>query len=135
MRRGWLVPEPFIVPALYEKYMDIDANVNGDEWTLSQAMAKDTIGGGLKQLEDHYKTFIVSAPKPSPFDRRSDQVRQTEEDFAQIAGAGLNWVRLPISFHAFGTLNIEVCDHSPCGRGLGLRYRSHSWRIPRGRMR
>ena len=27
---------------------------------LSQAMAADTASGGLSQLEDHYKTFIVS---------------------------------------------------------------------------
>ncbi|KAG8945354.1 hypothetical protein FRC04_000889 [Tulasnella sp. 424] len=76
---GWLVPEPFIVPALFEPY------VNGtipakDEWTLSQAMAADTANGGLNQMETHYKTFI------------------TEEDFAQIAAAGLNWIRLPIPF-------------------------------------
>ncbi len=46
-------------PALYEKY----ANGNPpavDEWTLSQNMAADTAGGGLSQLENHYKTFIVS---------------------------------------------------------------------------
>lgn len=30
-----------------------------DEWTLSVNMAADTAGGGLAQLEDHYKTFIV----------------------------------------------------------------------------
>src|ERR1700722_13507152 len=28
---------------------------------------------------------------------------QTEEDFAQIAGAGLNWIRLPIAFWAIDT--------------------------------
>jgi glucan 1,3-beta-glucosidase len=39
---------------LFEKYTDAV-----DEYTLSQAMAKDTAGGGLKQLEEHYKTFIV----------------------------------------------------------------------------
>jgi aryl-phospho-beta-D-glucosidase BglC (GH1 family) len=48
-------------------------------------MAADTAGGGLQQLEDHYNTFI------------------TEEDFAQIAGAGLNWVRIPIPFWAIDT--------------------------------
>ncbi|KZV83788.1 glycoside hydrolase [Exidia glandulosa HHB12029] len=83
---GWLVPEPFIVPALYEKYKDTDPDLVGDEWTLSQAMAKDQAGGGLSQLENHYKTFI------------------TEEDFANIAGAGLNWIRLPIPYHSLGGL-------------------------------
>ncbi|EJD52026.1 glycoside hydrolase [Auricularia subglabra TFB-10046 SS5] len=85
---GWLVPEPFIVPGLYEKYMD-DPAVNGDEWSLSVAMAADTANGGLQQMEEHYRTFI------------------TEEDFARIAGAGLNWIRLPIPFNAFGTLGDE----------------------------
>jgi hypothetical protein len=85
---GWLVPEPFIVPELYERYMD-QPEVNGDEWSLSAAMARDTANGGLTQLENHYRTFI------------------TEEDFAQIAAAGLNWIRLPIPFNAFGTLEGE----------------------------
>ncbi|KZV79697.1 glycoside hydrolase [Exidia glandulosa HHB12029] len=85
---GWLVPEPFIVPGLYEKYFD-DQNVNGDEWTLSIAMTNDTAGGGLAQMEEHYRTFI------------------TEEDFAAIAGAGLNWIRLPVPFNAFGTIGNE----------------------------
>ncbi|KAG8998341.1 hypothetical protein FRB90_012316 [Tulasnella sp. 427] len=55
---------------------------NSDEWTLSLAMAADTANGGLDQLEKHYDTFI------------------TEEDFAQIAAAGLNWIRLPIPYWA-----------------------------------
>ncbi|KAK7685287.1 hypothetical protein QCA50_011650 [Cerrena zonata] len=89
---GWLVLEPFIVPALYEKYQNVTSNpaIPGgqavDEWTLSVAMTNDTSeGGGLSQLEDHYRTFI------------------TEQDFAQIAGAGLNWVRLPIPYWAIDT--------------------------------
>ena len=32
---------------------------------------------------------------------------QTEEDFAKIAGAGLNWVRLPIPFWAVSTFEDE----------------------------
>ena len=54
-----------------------------DEWTLSEMLA--TAGGDenlQKVIENHYNTFI------------------TEEDIAQIAGAGLNWVRLPIPFWA-----------------------------------
>lgn len=64
---GWLITEPFIVPALYEKYQNVTPNaaIPGgeavDEWTLSVAMRNDTgPGGGISQLEDHYKTFIVS---------------------------------------------------------------------------
>ncbi|KAG7441041.1 glycoside hydrolase [Guyanagaster necrorhizus] len=81
---GWLVLEPFITPALYEKY---DGAI--DEWTLSQAMAADTANGGLNQLEEHYRTFI------------------TEKDFAEIASAGLNWVRLPIPYWAIDTWDRE----------------------------
>lgn len=88
---GWLVLEPFITPSLYQKYPTAI-----DEWTLSRAMAADTASGGLKQLEDHYKTFI------------------TEEDFAQIAGAGLNWVRLPIPFWAIDTWNDEPFLSKTC---------------------
>ncbi|THH07807.1 hypothetical protein EW145_g3127 [Phellinidium pouzarii] len=77
---GWFVLEPFIAPALFQKYQNLSTPVV-DEWTLSQAMAADTSpDGGLSQIEDHYNTFI------------------TEQDIAQIAGAGLNWIRLPIPF-------------------------------------
>jgi len=52
---GWFVLEPFITPVLYQKYPSAI-----DEWSLSVLMAADTASGGLTQLEDHYKTFIVS---------------------------------------------------------------------------
>jgi glucan 1,3-beta-glucosidase len=74
---GWFVLEPFITPEFYQRY-----NGSLDEWTLSEMMAKDTANGGLDQIEKHYATFI------------------TEKDIAQIAGAGLNWVRLPIPYWA-----------------------------------
>ncbi|KAI0797622.1 glycoside hydrolase superfamily [Abortiporus biennis] len=86
---GWLVTEPFITPALYEQYQNSTPQAI-DEWTLSQNMAADTANGGLQQLENHYKTFI------------------TEQDFARIAGAGLNFVRIPIPYWA-----IEVWDGEP----------------------
>ncbi|KAJ1306352.1 hypothetical protein OPQ81_007358 [Rhizoctonia solani] len=83
---GWLVLEPFISPALYEPYLPRAI----DEWTLSEAIAANKSSGGLqKVLEEHYATFI------------------TEEDFAQIAAAGLNWVRLPIPFWAVEKLPEE----------------------------
>ncbi|KAL0578127.1 hypothetical protein V5O48_003870 [Marasmius crinis-equi] len=81
---GLFVIEPFISPALFQKY----PNAATDEWTLSQAMAADTASGGLNQLEEHYKTFIVH------------NYTQTEQDIAEIAGAGLNWIRLPVPFWA-----------------------------------
>ena len=92
--------EPFITPAIYQKYPGAI-----DEWTLHTLMAADTAGGGLQQLEDHYNTFIVRYELVT-MSRESllIVVIQTEEDFAQIAGAGLNWVRLPIPFWAIGEL-------------------------------
>ncbi|KAF9483864.1 exo-beta-1,3-glucanase [Pholiota conissans] len=86
---GWLNTEPFISPALYEKYLN-NPTPAVDEWTLCQAMTADTASGGINQLETHYKTFI------------------TEQDFAQVAGAGLNFVRIPIGYWA-----IEVRDNEP----------------------
>ncbi|THH31141.1 hypothetical protein EUX98_g3029 [Antrodiella citrinella] len=85
---GWLNTEPFIVPALYELYVN-SSTPAVDEWTLSQNMAADTANGGLSQLEDHYKTFI------------------TEQDFIEIAAAGLNYVRIPIGFWAIETRDDE----------------------------
>ncbi|KAI6043138.1 exo-beta-1,3-glucanase [Pisolithus marmoratus] len=73
-----------LAPALYEKYQNTTPQAV-DEWTLSEAMAADTANGGLSQLETHYKTFI------------------TEQDFAEIAGAGLNFVRIPLPYWAIET--------------------------------
>src|ERR1700683_4351212 len=77
---GLFVLEPFISPSLYQSYPGAI-----DEWTLSTLMAADTANGGLNQIEDHYNTFV------------------TEQDIAEIAGAGLNWIRLPIPFWAIDT--------------------------------
>src|SRR5438552_1128633 len=51
--------EPFITPRYYQKYPSAI-----DEWTLSVAMAADQASGGLSQLEEHYKTFIVRLYSP-----------------------------------------------------------------------
>ncbi|KIK63584.1 glycoside hydrolase family 5 protein [Collybiopsis luxurians FD-317 M1] len=77
---GWLTVEP---PYVNNTTPAID------EWTLSQAMTADTANGGISQLENHYKTFI------------------TEQDFAQIAAAGLNYVRIPLPFWAIETRGSE----------------------------
>ncbi|KAJ7740225.1 exo-beta-1,3-glucanase [Mycena maculata] len=82
---GWLVTEPFITPALYEKYINTSSIAIVDEWTLSIAM-----GASLAtEMEEHYKTFI------------------TEQDFANIAAAGLNFVRIPIGFWVIEAINDE----------------------------
>ncbi|KDR72002.1 hypothetical protein GALMADRAFT_1344210 [Galerina marginata CBS 339.88] len=82
---GWLVLEPFITPDIFQRYPTAT-----DEYSLSQLMAADTANGGLQQIEDHYDTFI------------------TEQDIAEIAGAGLNYLRVPIAFWA-----VETWDGEP----------------------
>ncbi|GAA5977023.1 hypothetical protein JCM5350_007531 [Sporobolomyces pararoseus] len=79
---GWLTLEPFITPALFEPFLNSTTPSPAvDEYTLSQNLLHQ--GGEshlLKVLDHHYRTFI------------------TEKDFAEIAGAGLNWVRIPLPF-------------------------------------
>ena len=53
---GLFVLEPFISPELFQRYPEAV-----DEFTLTQLMAADTARGGLRQLEEHYDTFIVSS--------------------------------------------------------------------------
>jgi glucan 1,3-beta-glucosidase len=100
---GWLVLEPFISPALYEPYQPTNPNFSGiravDEWTLCQAIAANKSSGGVaKVIENHYATFI------------------TEEDFAEIAGAGLNWVRIPLPYWA-----VEKFDDEPFLEGVAWK--------------
>ncbi|CCO32664.1 putative glucan 1,3-beta-glucosidase D [Rhizoctonia solani AG-1 IB] len=96
---GWLVLEPFITPALYEPYQNASIPAI-DEWTLCTNLAADKSSGGVaKVLEDHYNTFI------------------TEEDFAQIAAAGLNWVRIPFPYWA-----IEVYPGEPFLEKVAWKY-------------
>ena len=114
--------EPFITPALYQRYADAGAI---DEWTISTLMTADGANGGLAQLEHHYDTFIVRQPTLELTSGTSDRCSlcslligsphlscafaiQSEQDFAEIAGAGLNWVRIPIPFWA-----IDVWEGEP----------------------
>jgi hypothetical protein len=53
---GWFVLEPFISPALFEKYLT-SPTPPVDEYALSQLMRAD---GSINDLEKHYQTFIVS---------------------------------------------------------------------------
>ncbi|CAH7686391.1 glycoside hydrolase superfamily [Phakopsora pachyrhizi] len=91
---GWLVLEPFITPALFEPFVQTAAPAV-DEWTLSQKLG-DSLS---KTLEKHYDTFI------------------TEEDFAEIASAGLNWVRIPVGYWM-----IETKKGEPFLAGLSWKY-------------
>ncbi|KAF7799222.1 hypothetical protein EIP86_010454 [Pleurotus ostreatoroseus] len=74
---GWLVLEPWITPSLF----DNTGNPNiVDEWTFGQLQNRNT---ALNTLTQHWNTWI------------------TESDFAAIAAAGLNHVRIPIGYWAF----------------------------------
>ncbi|KAF9036214.1 glycoside hydrolase family 5 protein [Panaeolus papilionaceus] len=71
---GWLVLEPWITPSVFES----TGNDNIiDEFTLGQLLDTKTAQTILKQ---HWDTWI------------------TEDDFVQIAAAGLNHVRIPIGY-------------------------------------
>jgi len=63
-------------------------------------------------MEEHYKTFIVSPPSLSAI----SLTLQTEKDFADIAAAGLNWVRIPIGYWA-----IETQDDEPFLEGVSWK--------------
>ena len=66
-----------------------------DEYDLSIALGDSM----AETIEEHYRTFI------------------TERDFAEIAAAGLNWIRLPIGFWA-----IETWTGEPFLEGVSWQY-------------
>ncbi|KAJ6520131.1 glycoside hydrolase family 5 protein [Mycena sanguinolenta] len=74
---GWLVLEPWITPSLFS---NTDNNNIVDEWTFGSLQSKATATAALAA---HWNTWI------------------TESDFAAIAAAGLNHVRLPIGYWAW----------------------------------
>jgi len=85
---GWLLLEPWITPSLF------DATGNTaivDEWTFSKLQSRTV---AASKLTNHWNTFI------------------TESDFAAIAAAGLNHVRVPIGYWAF-----EVGPGEPYHKG------------------
>ncbi|BGP44001.1 hypothetical protein JCM10450v2_008217 [Rhodotorula kratochvilovae] len=76
---GWLTLEPFITPHLFEPYLAAPRPAE-DEYSLSLNLREE---GTLEStLRAHYDSFI------------------TERDFIEIAGAGLNWIRLPVPYWA-----------------------------------
>lgn len=68
-------------------------------------------------MENHYKTFIVRLDPPFFRMHHCADLLQTEEDFAQIAGAGLNFVRIPIAYWA-----IETRDDDPFLAHVSWKY-------------
>ncbi|KAI9299178.1 glycoside hydrolase [Neoconidiobolus thromboides FSU 785] len=81
---GWLVPEPFIVPSIFEDHIDEEVV---DEWTLCEKIGKKKCS---ERLLKHYETWV------------------TEEDIKTIRDAGLNHVRIPI-----GYWQLDIKDNEP----------------------
>ena len=67
-------------------------------------------------MEDHYKTFIVRSNLIVLVPVLNSKT-QTEQDFAEIAGAGLNYVRIPIPFWA-----IDVWSGEPFLKGTSWTF-------------
>ncbi|KAF7157443.1 hypothetical protein CNMCM5623_001704 [Aspergillus felis] len=76
---GWLVLEPWITPSIFDNAGDAAV----DEWTLTATLGQDQAKAVLSQ---HWSTFI------------------TQDDFHQIARAGMNHVRIPIGYWAVSSL-------------------------------
>ncbi|GJJ13378.1 hypothetical protein Clacol_007630 [Clathrus columnatus] len=74
---GWLVLEPWITPSIFDNTGDTRVV---DEYTFGQYVNPST---AISVLQNHWNTWI------------------TEEDFARMAEAGLNHIRLPIGYWAF----------------------------------
>ncbi|KAJ4347498.1 hypothetical protein N0V95_005372 [Ascochyta clinopodiicola] len=68
---GWFVLEPWITPSIFE------GNSAVDEWTLTEMLGKDA---AKSKLQNHWNSWI------------------TQDDFNQMAKAGLNHVRIPIGY-------------------------------------
>ncbi|KAI9291904.1 glycoside hydrolase, partial [Neoconidiobolus thromboides FSU 785] len=81
---GWLVPEPFIVPSIFEDHVNEGVV---DEWTLCSTIGKQKCS---ERLLNHYDTWV------------------TEDDIKTIANAGLNHVRIPIGYWQF-----DIQDNEP----------------------
>lgn len=121
--------EPFISPGIFEEWRE-KTPAGGidiiDEYTLCQAMGDEKVAA----LTAHYETFIVRPPlrartRPCDMARADNRPvlpyplptpEQTEQDFVDIAAAGLNFVRIPIGFWA-----VETMDDEPFLQGVSWR--------------
>ncbi|ABN67731.2 Glucan 1,3-beta-glucosidase precursor (Exo-1,3-beta-glucanase) [Scheffersomyces stipitis CBS 6054] len=90
---GWFVLEPYITPSLFEQWENWgdDSQVPVDEYHYTQKLGKLVAG---QRLDTHWKTWY------------------TEQDFSDIAAAGLNFVRIPIGYWAF-----QLLDNDPYVQG------------------
>ncbi|KAK6203105.1 glycoside hydrolase superfamily [Scheffersomyces amazonensis] len=80
---GWLVAEPWITPSLFDNIYKQYGIQPVDEHTLATILGKEMT---QQYMENHWKTFY------------------TEQDFIEIKSLGLNLVRIPIGYWAFGLL-------------------------------
>jgi len=76
---GWLVLEPWITPSLWEGFDPNSESSPVDEFHLMQAWGNDA----QSKMEAHWSSWY------------------TQNDFNNIAKAGLNLVRIPIGYWAF----------------------------------
>lgn len=83
---GWFVLEPYITPSIFEIWLHPgdDLQVPVDEYHYSQKLGKKV---AKQRLLTHWDTWY------------------SEDDFEQIADAGLNFVRIPIGYWAFQMLD------------------------------
>ncbi|SCU82746.1 LAMI_0C00716g1_1 [Lachancea mirantina] len=86
---GWLLLEPYITPSLFEAFRTSDSSDEGipvDEYHFCQQLGYDTAESRLVQ---HWNSWY------------------TEQDFQNMAGSGLNFVRIPIGYWAFKMLDSD----------------------------
>ena len=83
---GWLILEPWITPSIFA------ATGASNDAELQQSLGDAVYSERLRQ---HLETFI------------------TEDDFRRISAVGLNAVRLPVPWHAFGVQS-ETFSHISC---------------------
>lgn len=74
--------EPWITPSVFDEAGDAAI----DEWSLSEVLGKDE---AKVRLSEHWKSFV------------------TQDDFARMAQAGLNHVRIPIGYWAVAPIEGE----------------------------
>ncbi|KAI9847672.1 MAG: exo-1,3-beta-glucanase [Sclerophora amabilis] len=104
---GWFVLEPWITPSIFEEWENGGGVV--DEYTYSKKLGQDE---AYRRLSKHWNSWI------------------TEDDFGQIAQAGLNHVRIPIGYWAVAPLDgdpyvqgqLDILDQAiGWARGAGLK--------------
>lgn len=78
---GWLLLEPYITPSLFEAFEPGEIPV--DDYHYQKVLGKEE---AKRRLDSHYDSWYQEA------------------DFQQMAAAGINTVRIPIGYWAYGLL-------------------------------